>query len=185
MHTCLWHINRNKDTIFSTFIDSHFSFLCNFGNPPPAIVENKVSLLQKQEQRHLTPLQDHTPRCQIIHPADGSCTPQADAAGSHVPSTLFPLCFSRFYIHLFRTGCIRNISCNSILQDTISSAIILFVAKQATLYAGCKRLRIQHLQRIRPRHIHLPIITSIIYNRPVKGEQTWPSVTSGETRGRS
>ena len=31
---------------------------------------------------------------------------------------------------------LRNISCKSVLQGTIYSAIILFVAEQATLYAG-------------------------------------------------
>ena len=117
-----------------------------FQDSPPTIVGKKVSLPQKQRQRHLAPRQvthpppEHAPRRRFLCPAD-----------------LAPASFPAFYIHLsswkncaiYRANLYCNISCKSVLQDTISSAIILFVAKQATLYAGCKRLRIRHLQRIR------------------------------------
>lgn len=116
-----------------------------FQDSPPTIVGKKVSLPQKQRQRHLAPRQVTHPPPEDTRRAR-ACTPPP------VPVPRRPC--SRFVSRVLYTPVeleeLRNISCKSVLQGTIYSAIILFVAKQATLYAGCKRLRIRHLQRIGP-----------------------------------
>lgn len=138
MHICPSREKRRKDTSFSTFAGA----LTHAGPGFPGFTPDN----RWKEGVFTTKTKAKTPRAAPGHTsAARACTPPP------VPVPRRPC--SRFVSRVLYTPVeleeLRNISCKSVLQDTISSAIILFVAKQATLYAGCKRLRIRHLQRIR------------------------------------
>ena len=102
-----------------------------FQDSPPTIVGKKVSLPQKQGQRHLAPRQ-------VTHPPPKDTRRARACTPPPVPVPRRPC--SRFVSRVLYTPVeleeLRNISCKSILRNTISSAIILFVANWAALYAG-------------------------------------------------
>jgi hypothetical protein len=144
MHIYPSREKRRKDTSFSTFAGALTHAGPGFPGFTPDNRWKKGVFTTKTKAKtpraapgHTSAARGYAPR-QVTHPPP-------------VPVPRRPC--SRFVSRVLYTPVeleeLRNISCKSVLQGTIYSAIILFVAKQATLYACCKRLRIRHLQRIR------------------------------------